>query len=421
MHHLLRNTNIIKWGKLLWPRKWLKYYPPVFVLRNPIIASVYSSIKKDNQVVIYVFKIFNDHFEEKTADLSKQNLKMIFKNVVKETIADNEIIALHDYFNNSFVLFHKVDHNKNTVFEAETLMNQIQVNIMNTVLHMHSIQLSIEAGYMFVEKNCNDIEQAVFMAYQQAIAMAEKKATSDYNEMLYQITKIIANKEIDLLGQPIIDMTTNKVKAMEILTRGPRGTPYEQPLQLFSVARQTNLLFQLELIVLEKAFQQIVETNCQHLMFINFTPITIGNVEFVNKVKRMLFKYNEISPYNIIFEITEGDSIENIEHFQQNIKVIRSLGIRVAIDDTGSGYACLQMISEILPDIIKIDRSVIKDIDQNNVKETMLKGLLLIAKEIGSVVVAEGIEKQEEASVLTRNKVDMAQGYFYAKPASMIT
>ncbi|CAM3471143.1 EAL domain-containing protein [Cytobacillus oceanisediminis] len=92
----------------------------------------------------------------------------------------------------------------------------------------------------------------------------------------------------------------------------------------------------------------------------------------------------------------------------------------MAVDDTGAGYASLHSISEIMPDIIKIDCSVIQGIDSNGIKESMLRGLLLVAKEAGSLVVAEGIENEGEASVLSRNKVDLAQGYFYARPDTLI-
>ena len=89
------------------------------------------------------------------------------------------------------------------------------------------------------------------------------------------------------------------------------------------------------------------------------------------------------------------------------------------MDDTGIGYSTLSSIIEIMPEIIKVDRSVIQDIDNNWIKESMLKGLLLIAKESGSVVVAEGIENKGEAMVLSRNNVDLAQGFFYGRPASV--
>ncbi|WP_236693895.1 EAL domain-containing protein [Sporosarcina globispora] len=237
--------------------------------------------------------------------------------------------------------------------------------------------------------------------------------------MMYKINKIVAKKEITMLAQPIINVATGEVKAWEMLTRGPRGTSLESPLQLFSIAGQTGSLYELELIVFEKTLEQIAKTGCLQDIFINFTPITIGNERFVRGVKKMLANHKNIPPEQITLEITERDSIEGIENFIYNIKVLRTLGFRVAVDDTGAGYASLNSISEIMPDIIKIDRSVIQGIDTNSVKESMLKGLLLVAKETGSLVVAEGIESEGEASVLSRNNVDLAQGYFYARPDTL--
>ncbi|WP_420490887.1 EAL domain-containing protein [Neobacillus drentensis] len=99
---------------------------------------------------------------------------------------------------------------------------------------------------------------------------------------------------------------------------------------------------------------------------------------------------------------------------------MRLMGFSIAMEDTGAGYSSLSIISEIMPDIIKIDRSVIQNIDKNSVKESMLQGLMLIAREAGSLVVAEGIENKEEASELKRNNVELAQGSFYARPAALV-
>jgi EAL domain-containing protein (putative c-di-GMP-specific phosphodiesterase class I) len=234
------------------------------------------------------------------------------------------------------------------------------------------------------------------------------------------IQQIIVEKSINLLAQPIIDVSTNETRALEMLTRGPKGTVLEFPLQLFSIARQTGLLYDLEMLVFEKALQQIKTTRCPHDIFINFTPITLGNMRFTRDIKKLMQKYKGIAPKQIVFEVTERDSIEELKDFNYNIKVLRLMGFRIAVDDTGSGYASLNTISEIMPDIIKIDRSVIENIDKNTLKESMLKGLLMVAKEAGSLVVAEGIENADEASVLTRNNVDLAQGYFYARPTALI-
>ncbi len=251
--------------------------------------------------------------------------------------------------------------------------------------------------------------------------MAEKRIQSEFNEMVYEMNKIIAQQDIKLLAQPIIDVATKEIRAWEMLTRGPEGTALESPLQLFSVARQTSMLYDLEMIVLGKTLELITSTGCTQDIFINFTPITLGNSRFVRDLKNMMQSYKNIKPSQITFEITERDSIEGIDNFIYNIKVLRGMGIKIAVDDTGAGYASLNTISEIMPDVIKIDRSVIQNIDKNSVKESMLKGLLLVAREAGSIVVAEGIENEEEASVLSRNRVELAQGYFYARPGLLKT
>ena len=265
---------------------------------------------------------------------------------------------------------------------------------------------------MFVEKTHYSIEDAVTRACRHAAAMAEKKVETEFNEMIYTMKKIVNQKDIKLLAQPIIDVATNEIRAWEMLSRGPKGTVLENPLPLFSVARQTGTLYDLEMVVLEKAFQQIIDTGCPQDIFVNCTPLTLGNMRFIGDLKVLLKKYRGLSPKRIFFEITERDSIEGLPDLRYNIKILRLMGFRMAVDDTGAGYASLNTISEILPDIIKIDRSVIEDIDKSPVKESMLKGLLLVAKEAGSQVVAEGIERKEEASVITRNKVHLSSRLF---------
>jgi EAL domain-containing protein (putative c-di-GMP-specific phosphodiesterase class I) len=250
--------------------------------------------------------------------------------------------------------------------------------------------------------------------------MAEKRVETEFNEMIYTMKKIINQKDIKLLAQPIIDVATNEIRAWEMLSRGPKGTVLENPMPLFSVARQTGTLYDLEMVVLEKAFRQIIDTGCQKDIFVNCTPLTLGNIRFIADLKSLLKQLPGLSPKQIFFEITERDSIEGLPDLRYNIRILRLMGFRMAVDDTGAGYSSLNTISEILPDIIKIDRSVIEDIDKNSVKESMLKGLLLVAQEAGSQVVAEGIERKEEACVIIRNKVHLAQGYFYARPSILL-
>ncbi|WP_243450094.1 EAL domain-containing protein [Neobacillus terrae] len=407
------------------PYSAMRFYPPQFIVRNPVAEGVKNAFNNGCEVAVIVFNIKDI---KELADMLGQfqfqgyikRVKKFFRNIIEEAIDINDIITLHDFYGDGLTLSIRVNPEHHSISEIDLLIKRISREAERFLLIEYPMVPTVfQTGYMFVEKKHYSVQEAVLKAQQQAIAMAEKRIDTEFNEMLFTMTRIVSQKDIRLLAQPIIDVATNKVRAWEMLTRGPKGTVLENPLSLFSIARQTGLLYDLEMIVLEKALQQVRDLSCKQDIFLNCTPLTIGNMRFIRDIKKLMIKYKKISPKQITFEITERDSIEGIKDFNYNIKVLRLMGFRLAVDDTGAGYASLNTISEIMPDIIKIDRSVIQNIDKNSVKESMLKGLLLVAREAGSLVVAEGIENESEASVLSRNNVDLAQGYFYARPAAL--
>ncbi|TDK62336.1 EAL domain-containing protein [Bacillus salipaludis] len=417
--------RVIQWGKLLLPLASIRYYPPQFNLRNPILEGVSAAFKARHDVAVIVFTIKN-YYELSEAEGNFHSspfikkMKRVFQNCIEKEMEKNDVIALHDYYEDGITLMIKVDYERHSLSEIDELVNKIIQEVERDLLQQNPpVRPVFDGGYMFVEKHNFSIQSSIERAHRQAIAMAERKIDAELNEMIFTFKKIISKKEIHLWAQPIIDVATSEIHAWEMLTRGPKGV-LEDPFPLFSVARQTGMLYDLEMIIFEKIFQQLKATKSRENIFVNCTPLTIGNIRFPRDIKQLLEKYRRISPKQITFEITEHDSIDGVENFTYNLKVLRLMGFRFAVDDTGAGYNSLNTISEIMPDIIKVDRSVIENIHKSPVKESMLKGLLLVAREAGSLVVAEGIENEEEASVLTRNKVDLAQGYYYARPTALV-
>lgn len=421
--YMKKVKSVMQWGKIILPLSSIRYYPPQFTLRNPLTEGVKNAFEAGHEVAVIVFKLSNLHDLIEQADSQRhikflKNVKKLFQTVVEQTVNPKEFITLHDYYGEGITLVITVDHDRHSISNIDILLKKITDEVSETYFNQYSTAYpTFDVGYMFIDKYDYSIQNSIFRAHRLAIGMAEKRKQLEINEMLFAINNIITKRSITLLAQPIFDVATKEVRAWELLTRGPKGTALEAPLHLFSVARQTGRLYELEMIVLEKIFQQVKASRCRQDIFVNCTPITLGNIKFTSDLKKLLQKYKGISPKQITFEVTERDSIEGLKNFVFNINVLRLMGFRIAVDDTGAGYASLNTISELMPDIIKIDRSVIENIDKNSVKESMLKGLLLVAKEAGSLVVAEGIENQEEASVLTRNNVDLAQGNFYARPA----
>ncbi|WP_243459247.1 EAL domain-containing protein [Metabacillus bambusae] len=417
--------RIKKWNKLFLPHHKLRYYPPKFVLRDPVLEGVYRALSNGQQVAVVVISTSNLRELSQQLELNqlneyKEELRIGFKHIFEDSVYKNDLLVVHDYYSDGLTIFLKINDEKQSVMQIENMLKTLTPKLERWIYTKYPyFNHTFDIGYMFIERLHCTTQDALYTAQQQAVAMAEKRIQSRYIETLIEMRDIIQKREITLLAQPIIDLSTNKIKAWEVLTRGPKGTVFENPLQLFSLARQSNLNYDLELLVLEKAFKLINRVGCLDDVFINFTPLTLGNKRFIPALNKLLTNFPEIKPNKIIFEVTERDSIEGLTFFHDNIKQLRQKGFRIAVDDTGAGYSSLHTISELLPDIIKIDRSVIQDIDTNKVKESMLKGLILIAKETGSLVVAEGIEKKEEADVLVRNQVDLAQGYFYAKPGTL--
>ncbi|WP_404445045.1 EAL domain-containing protein [Sutcliffiella horikoshii] len=347
----------------------------------------------------------------------REVIKAQLKKVIGQTFTAEEIVCLHEQYSDGVSLLLKVDERFHSTTELETRLDKVKAVIeARKYRQLDNQHLCVQSGYVFLESGEYTLSECMLKAHVQAMAMAEKQEKLEYQQLKFQINQLIAFKDITLLAQPIMDVSKGGIKAWELLTRGPKGSLMENPLQLFSIAKQTNRLFMLELLILEKAFQLIYQCKMKEAIFINFTPTTLNEIELIDKVLFLLKKYPEIIPQNIAIEVTEQDSTDGLKNFERNIVALRELGFQIAVDDTGAGYASFHTINRIMPDIIKIDRSVIQDIDKSMVKERMLQGLLLIANETGSLVVAEGIERPEEVQILSKHKVDMAQGYFYARP-----
>ena len=411
-----------KWLKIILPTNKLRYYPSVFVLRNPIEQLIRKADKQGNEVVIISFYIPNkaqvvDQLGQEHFIMKRKRMKEIFKKCAIKHINDDQIVCLVDQYSDTLSLVAKMKPNEACSIQInkkiKDIITDFQLKITDT--YPNSI-VKLDYGYLFLNLNQYTLEESFRTAFQNATIKAEQREAREYNKLLFDINSIIASKQISILAQSIMEVSNGKINAWEFLTRGPKNTILESPLQLFAVAKQTNKLFALEMLILEKAFQLIKESNCRERVFLNFTPTSLNNIHLIKEVNRILGKFSSINPKNVVIEVTEQDSIDGLMNFEQNVKDLRNLGFQIAVDDTGAGYASLHTISKIMPDIIKIDRSVIKNIDTDRVKESMLQGLLLVAKETNSLVVAEGIERSEEVQVLTRNKVDLAQGYFYAKP-----
>jgi len=176
------------------------------------------------------------------------------------------------------------------------------------------------------------------------------------------------------------------------------------------------MLFYLDRACREMALKTAAVKNIRAKVFINFIPTAIYDPKHCLKSTVKWAEQLNFDPKNVVFEVVESDYVEDTDHLCSILDYYKSQGFLVALDDVGSGYSSLNMIAKLMPNIIKIDRELIDNIDTNSVNQSIFKAIIKIAKENDIIVLAEGIERAEEIAFCAKEGADLAQGYYFGKP-----
>ncbi len=212
--------------------------------------------------------------------------------------------------------------------------------------------------------------------------------------------------------QPIFDTRNQCVFAHEALLRTLGGEGAEDVMK--KVSDETRYYFDQECRV--TAIILAARLGIRDRISINFMPNAVYNPE--NCLRRTIWaadKYN-IALDQIIFELTEHEAVVDFDHLRNIIETYRKVGLRTALDDFGAGYSGLRLLAELEPDYIKLDRALISFIDREPRRRAIVEGTVEIAGKLGITVIAEGIERVEEARVLADLGIDLMQGFLFAEP-----
>lgn len=152
------------------------------------------------------------------------------------------------------------------------------------------------------------------------------------------------------------------------------------------------------------------------ILSINFLPNAVYKPELCihNTIKAA--ELNEFPLEHILFEIAETERAYDLDHLTNIFQFYKSKGFKTAIDDFGTGYSSLDMLSHFIPDILKLDIDLVKDIDKDSVKQIIVESTLDMAKKLGVAVLAEGVETMGEVRFFQQRGVELMQGFFFAKP-----
>lgn len=251
--------------------------------------------------------------------------------------------------------------------------------------------------------------------------LKQMKTLQQYKDLMGAevLSSLIEKGALTAHFQPIVDLASNTIFGYESLARGVSDEGnLIYPDTLFRWGREGDMLFYLDRACRETSLKTAAVKNISSKVFINFIPTAIYDPQHCLQSTVKWAKQLEFDPKNIIFEVIESDHVADLDHLKKILDFYKSQGFMVALDDVGSGYSSLNMIAKLIPDIVKIDREIINYIDTNPVNQSIFRAIVQIAKENKIMVLAEGIERAEEAAFCTQEGADLAQGYYYGKPSA---
>ncbi len=248
-------------------------------------------------------------------------------------------------------------------------------------------------------------------------AVIDEPQTSSSEAAGDDFDRLLKEGRIRTLFQPIVSLSDGSVLGYEALSRGPIGTRLESADALFSTAAERGVAAQLERLCRFRAIANASGIPPGCYLFLNISPRVFE--ERNEALSRDVVDQNRLAQERIVLEITEKQAIDDFDLFKRTLQHYNRQGFKVAIDDAGAGHNSLRAVTEVRPHYIKLDMSLVRDIDRDRAKNALVSAIIIFARRIDAKVLAEGIETVEELATLIEIGVEYGQGFLLARPSSV--
>lgn len=230
---------------------------------------------------------------------------------------------------------------------------------------------------------------------------------------------LVLAEDVAILYEPIVNLTTRETLGHEALVRGPWKSELHSPKRLFQIAEETGLVFELDCLCRRTALRGARGLEAGRKLFLNCLPTAIHDPAFRGEALQKTLDDLNLRPEDIVFEISERESIDNYSIFREISDHYKELGFQIALDDTGVAYGSLEAVMELAPDFIKVDLSLVRGIDTDPPRQELLRALHAVAGKLGGQIIAEGIETPEELATLQDLGIPYGQGYLFGRAAPL--
>ncbi len=373
------------------------------------------------------FKQVNDTYGHEMGDRVMSKVAERFGNIIG---ADDILIR---YGGDEFVV---VSPNAGTGRAAEQVAARVIKALEEPfVVGEDKIQLSVCVGVALTEEHCtepDDVLRDADAAMYKAKAMGGGGQVAVYDRsMASRITpstaerrlrQALAEEQFRLYYQPVVSLQTQRMVKVEALIRWDdpeRGMV--SPGEFIPALEETGLIVPVGTWVLEQACRQAQEWATTHhhqaplMVTVNVSARQLSQADF-GDVLRGVLEDTGVDPATICLEITEGAVMADVDAAWSMLRQAKELGVYLALDDFGTGFSSLSFLRQFRLDIVKIDKSFVDGLGQSREDSTIIEHVVGMARGLGMVTVAEGVETADQVRHLRGLECHMAQGYFYSKP-----
>jgi diguanylate cyclase (GGDEF)-like protein len=230
------------------------------------------------------------------------------------------------------------------------------------------------------------------------------------------VATVLATRAVRPVYQPIFSMESGRPTGFEGLVRPNEGAPFGDASSLFAAAEAANQTVELDLLCLEVVAAGAAQLPEDAYLSVNLSPRTLESSMFRSSDLKGIFRRHGISLDRIVLELTERETVEDLDQLRRNVEKCRAAGMRIAADDVGAGNAGLRLLSEIHFDVVKIDLSLVQGGIDHDPSHAVLRALQGLATQWQASIVAEGIETSEQLAVVRDLGISAGQGYLLGRP-----
>jgi len=330
-----------------------------------------------------------------------------------------------------FVVFLRKTNDEVLTILAEAIMNVLATPVS---VDGHELTVSASIGISSAQGRLSDPMQLVREADLALLAAKQRgtRAWAQYNEAMgaqaalrmelaHRLKSALVEGELSMVYQPLIDVRSGQIKGMEALVRWKHPEyGFISPAQFIPMAEESGQIVELTNWTLWQACSVSPGMRADGgsvivPVAVNISPVYFQRDDFVDQIRHVL-KKTGVDPDQLQIEITEGVLLKEQQQAVTKLTELRRMGVVISLDDFGTGYSSLSYLKNLPIDKVKLDRSFVVDVTTSEADAELVRGVIEIVHNLNMVVVIEGVETAEQASLLSLLGSDLFQGYLFSRP-----